>query len=149
MRSLTIKLFLFFAILFLGKTPLSAQIFATSDTGIKFIFDNDSADVEKINFLGKKHSLKYVPAILNEGKKIKVPIINNLIPTLELHIFEDGSYLRIYHYDRRNEYSDEALLKFKTINRRSELFDLVPSLESEKVIFQEAIPATGLIVSPK
>lgn len=148
MKSLTIRLFLFSLIAFAFDKSCFGQVFVASDTGIKFISENDSSDVEKINFLGKKHSLKYVPAILNEGKKIKVPIINNLVPTLELHVFEDGSYLRIYHYDRRNVYSEESLLKFKTINRRSELFDLMPSLESEKVIFQEAVPATGLIVSP-
>ena len=145
MKSFKTSLFFLF---FLFPTATFAQVFHVSDTGVRFESENDSSDVEKINFLGKKNSLKYVAAILEEGKKIKVPIVNNLVPTLELHIFEDGSYLRIYHYDRRSQYSGESLLKFKTINRRSEFFDLSPSLQSEKTSFQEPVPATGLIVSP-
>lgn len=135
----------FFLVLIFGfVATANAQVFIASDTGIKFISESDSNDVEKINFLGKKNSVKYIPAVLENGKKIKVPIVNELIPTIELHAFNDGSFLRVYHYDKRNRHSGEIMLKFKTINSRSGVFDIFPSLESENVVFQEAVPATGL-----
>lgn len=147
MKKVWVKI-LFFCAFVLSESTGQPQILVLSDTGVKFISSADSADVEKINFLGKKNSLKYVSAILDEGKKIKVPVVNDLIPTLELHMFDDGSYLRVYHYDRLNKYHGETLLKFKVVNGKSKFFDVTPSLESEKVSFQEAIPATG-IFEPK
>lgn len=141
------KLKFFACWFFFGLTfcsSIHSQVFVSSDTGIKFISNTDSSDVEKINFLGKKTSLKYIPALLESGRKIKVPIVNDLVPVLELHAFDDGSLLRIYHYDRREKYSGEQILKFKKISSKSSIFDITPSLDSEKAIFQEPTPATGL-----
>lgn len=60
---------------------------------------------EKICFSGEIRSRCIVEAVLSNGRKISVPVINGYMPDLKLTVYADGSELREYGYGDRDVYT--------------------------------------------
>ena len=58
-----------------------------------------ASDTECVHFYGSIYSKKYITAIMDDGKRITVPVINGYLPSIDLKKMTDGSTQRNYYYD--------------------------------------------------
>lgn len=68
---------------------------------------------EKVYFSGDIRSRCIVEAVLGNGKKITVPVINGYMPSVRVTNLSDGSVLREYDYRNRDVY-DGGVIEYGT-----------------------------------
>lgn len=71
-----------------------------------------ASDTERIHYNGDVYSKKYITAVLDDGRKITVPVINGYMPSIDLVKMTDGSCQRNYYYDGCFKHNGETCVNY-------------------------------------
>jgi hypothetical protein len=71
-----------------------------------------ASDTECVHFYGSIYSKKYITAIIDDGKRITVPVINGYMPSIDLKKMTDGSTQRNYYYDECFKHNGESYVNY-------------------------------------
>ena len=98
-------------------------------------FDNPiivgPTDYEHIHFNESVESKIYVDAIMVDGKRIQVPVINGFVPRVLTTPLTTGGYKRDFYYDEKIKYQGQSLLKY-SLNKKPEKPEIVEPKKEPK-----------------
>lgn len=77
-------------------------------------------DYEHIHFNEIVNNKIYVDAIMVDGKRIQVPVINGFVPRVLTTPLTTGGYKRDFYYDDKTKYEGQSLLKY-SLNKKSDI----------------------------
>lgn len=77
------------------------------------------ADTECTHFSGTIHSKKYITAVLENGKRITVPVINGYLPSIDLTALSNGAYRRDYYYDECIPYKGQSVVSYGSTKQKA------------------------------
>lgn len=105
---------------------------------------NPSIIREKVYFPGEVRSRCIVEAVLSNGKRITVPVINGYTPAIKVTIMSDGSQLREYDYYDRDVYKGGVISYGKSEPRQQKTVTIPrpkpPSLTEERTSIPQPVP---------
>lgn len=70
------------------------------------------ADYNNIHYSGTVYSKKYVTAVMDDGQKMSVPVINGLLPSVNYKRLPSGGMQRDFWYDEGFKHGGEAVVEY-------------------------------------
>jgi len=76
------------------------------------------ADYNNIHYSGIVYSKKYVTAVMDDGQRMSVPVINGLLPSIDYKCLPSGGMQRDFWYDEGFKHGGEAVVEYSSNERK-------------------------------
>jgi hypothetical protein len=91
------------------------------------------ADYNNIHYSGTVYSKKYVTAVMDDGQRMSVPVINGLLPSVNYRRLASGGMQRDFWYDEGFKYGGEAVVEYGTNDKKK-------AVQPPKASYSEDLP---------
>lgn len=72
-----------------------------------------SGDYENIHFSGAIYSKQYVIAIIDDGSRVQIPVINGYLPTFDAKVMPNGRLRRDYYYGAAYKHNGSLCVEYE------------------------------------